>query len=241
MRKRLFRKKTKEGLVFLCREGTSDEKTVVEVVENRSYLNNRMTIEKPEHWFDLGGNIGAFSVFAAAKGCKVSVFEPDPFNFELLEKNLKLNGLTAETNQAALVHDEVKTVKLFAAKNGQFWRNSICKNHKRGFVEVPALNFDSIIPDNSCVKMDIEGAEMPILENTKRVFKKLTFEWSFDVDKSIIRFRNVIKKLSENHDVVGNKADKGLRSIHDYWQDSWFPPCQLISCFSRVDLGLDLK
>ena len=44
--------------------------------------------------WDLGANVGLYSVYAAKKrGCKVVAFEPSVFNLELLARNLFLNGL----------------------------------------------------------------------------------------------------------------------------------------------------
>ena len=44
--------------------------------------------------WDVGANVGLYSVYAAKKrGCKVVAFEPSVFNLELLARNLFLNGL----------------------------------------------------------------------------------------------------------------------------------------------------
>jgi FkbM family methyltransferase len=44
--------------------------------------------------WDLGANIGLYSLYAArARGCRVVAFEPAPANFALLAKNIQINGL----------------------------------------------------------------------------------------------------------------------------------------------------
>ena len=51
--------------------------------------------------WDVGANVGLYSVYAAKKrGCKVVAFEPSVFNLELLARNLFLNGLQ---NQVGIV------------------------------------------------------------------------------------------------------------------------------------------
>jgi hypothetical protein len=42
---------------------------------------------------------------------------------------------------------------------------------------------------------------MLILENTNKIFKKLVYEWSFDIDGNLNRFRKCIDKLTNIYDV----------------------------------------
>jgi FkbM family methyltransferase len=42
---------------------------------------------------DIGANIGAYSIYAALAGATVYAYEPDNQNYELLVKNIRLNGL----------------------------------------------------------------------------------------------------------------------------------------------------
>jgi FkbM family methyltransferase len=47
--------------------------------------------------WDIGANIGLYSVYAAKKrGCRVYAFEPSVFNLELLARNLFMNGLAGQ-------------------------------------------------------------------------------------------------------------------------------------------------
>ena len=189
------------GIKCFYRENTSDIKTFEEVIERNVYRKKGMTIEAGEHWYDLGGNVGAFTLLACSLGAKVTVFEPDPNNVKMINKNLKANGFEANVICAALVHNDVKQANLFVGNNGNVWRNSLIKNWNGKGLKIDCVNFDDSIPNNACVKMDIEGSEMLILENTSRSFKKLVFEWSFDIDPSLNRFRKVVDKISFTHSV----------------------------------------
>ena len=73
------------GIKFLYREKTSDLKTFEEVVIRDVYQKKNNKIKAGEHWIDCGGNVGAFTVLACAKGAKVTVYEPDPFNCKMIE------------------------------------------------------------------------------------------------------------------------------------------------------------
>jgi len=44
--------------------------------------------------WDVGANVGLFTVYAAARGCRVWAFEPSVFNLELLARNVEANQLT---------------------------------------------------------------------------------------------------------------------------------------------------
>ena len=110
------------GIKFYYRDGFSDLKTFEEVLDRKVYLKKGMTIVKNENWMDCGGNVGAFTLLA-----NVTVYEPDPYNCELIQKNLDLNGFKATIKQAALVHDDRKEVILFIGNNNNVWRNSIVK------------------------------------------------------------------------------------------------------------------
>jgi FkbM family methyltransferase len=52
------------------------------------------TIEPGSIFWDIGANVGLYSVYAAKKGCKVYAFEPSVFNLEVLARNANLNDVT---------------------------------------------------------------------------------------------------------------------------------------------------
>ncbi|MFY7936792.1 MAG: FkbM family methyltransferase [Flavobacterium sp.] len=222
------------GIKFYYRENTSDLKTFEEVIGRDVYRKKGMTIKSGEKWIDCGGNVGAFTLLACSLGAKVTVYEPDPNNCKMIEKNLKLNNFEAEIVCAGLVHNETKKANLYVGNNGNVWRNSMFKNWNGKGLKVDCVNFDEVIEDGVCVKMDIEGAEMPILENTNRKFKKLVFEWSFDIDPSLPRFWNIIDKLNKDYKIasIGNTAKYESRD-YDVWQKSWFPACTNVFCYEK--------
>lgn len=222
----ILQKSEIKGIKFYHRQGMSDLKTFEEVIGNETYLKKGMTIQSGENWMDCGGNVGAFTLLACSKGAKVIVYEPDPFNCEMIKKNLALNGFEATIKQVALVHNDTKEIILFIGNNGNVWRNSIVKKWNNKGIKVPCLNFEDEAKRFDCCKMDIEGAEMLILENTKKVFKKLVYEWSFDIDGSLPRFWNIIEKQNRVYNLaeIGNTAKFKSRD-YDVWQKSWFPAC----------------
>jgi len=222
------------GIKFYARANTSDMKTFEEVIGRDVYQKKGMKIEAGEHWIDCGGNVGAFTLLACSKGAKVDVYEPDPFNCEMIEKNLKANGFKANVHDKGLVHNDVKKVNLFVGNNGNVWRNSMYKNWNGKGLKVDCVKFDEVIHDGVCVKMDIEGAEMPILENTERKFNKMVYEWSFDIDPDLKRFWHIIDRQKKDYDIRFEEH----RTCYDdrreaMWQKSWFPACTNVFCYAK--------
>lgn len=225
---------TINGIRFYHRPGFSDLKTFEEVLGRKTYQARGMTIEKGERWMDCGGNVGAFTLLACAAGADVTTYEPDPYSAKMIERNLALNGFKAEVKVAALVHDATESVRLHIGNNGNVWRNSIIRKWNNKGLRVQALNFDQEASGFDACKMDIEGAEMPILETTGRRFKKLVYEWSFDVDPSLTRLWSVIDKQQEHYRIeAAFSSFRYNRRDYERWQDSWFPPCTNVFCFDK--------
>ena len=222
-----------KGIKFLHRRGYSDLKTFEEVIGKDVYQKRGNRVESGEHWMDCGGNVGAFALVAASRGAKVTVYEPDPYCCDLVERNMKLNGFYADVKQAALVHDGTTSVNLHIGNNGNVWRNSIVKKWNKQAIKVPALKFDDEAKNKDCCKMDIEGAEMPILETTKAKFSKLVYEWSFDIDPSLRRLWTLIERQKNQYRVEASWSSiRWEQRDYEVWQQSWFPACTNVFCFA---------
>lgn len=184
------------GILFLAREGTSDEKTFDEVIVRNVYEKPYFKIEEGEHWIDLGGNVGAFTLKAISKGATTDIYEPDPFNCKMIERNLKLNGFDANIIQKAVVANDKKKMTMYVGNNMQVWRNSLYKDWGNQKFTIDCVHFTEVFKNTTdCCKMDIEGAEMSILESMSLTPKKMVFEWSLDIDRSLTRYRGIIDKM----------------------------------------------
>lgn len=223
-----------KGLIFYVRDETSDMKAINEVINNNGYSRRGFEVESGETWLDIGANCGAFSVYAAARGARVIAFEPDPSNSAMAQINCDANkfGKAIKViHKGVTFKDKKEKVTLYRnTANGNLWRNSCFKKWKGG--ESITVELDPIgefWKNDICVKLDAEGVEMPILEkywNTK--VKKLVFEWSFDIDRSIERFESVVEKLKQVYqNVVYSSYKKGFKE----WQSSWFPACRTVFCY----------
>jgi len=84
----------KSRLQFKVR-GTMDIWSVKETLLDRFYEKYGTPVQDGWNILDIGGGIGEFTIFAAAgqPAARVAAFEPFPESFQLLKKNLALNGL----------------------------------------------------------------------------------------------------------------------------------------------------
>lgn len=220
-----------KGILFDAREGTSDEKTFDEVIVRNVYEKRYFKIKEGEHWIDLGGNVGAFTLNAISKGSTVDVYEPDPYNCKMIERNLKLNNFDANIIQKAIVSNSKKRMTMYVGNNMQVWRNSLYKNWGNQKFTIDCINYEEVFKDiNDCVKMDIEGAEMPILESMKTMPKKMVFEWSLDIDSSLSRYRNIVDKMLKEYNNV--KYSNQFYNFPDEALPNYvFPKCDNIYCY----------
>lgn len=74
-------------------------------------------MEPGEILYDIGANIGSYSVVAGVKGIKIYSFEPEAENYALLVKNLILNNIEPNAYCMA-ISDEEKAGTLYASNSG---------------------------------------------------------------------------------------------------------------------------
>lgn len=119
-----------------------------------------------DHFLDVGANAGAFSIFAASLGCKVTAFEPVPQTFARLRENLELNpelktieALNAATGAAA------GTLRM---TTGYGTGNRILQDGENlPSTEVNVVRLDAVIPDAAppvFAKIDVEGHEWDVIQ-----------------------------------------------------------------------------
>jgi FkbM family methyltransferase len=134
--------------------------------------------------FDIGGNIGVYSLYAGKKGCKVYTFEPESQNFSRLVNNIRLNGLTeirpycmglGQKNELSLLH-----LTSMNAGDSQHQVGDATELFDRKFEPIKqgcvvfslddlCLKFGLPIPDH--IKIDVDGLEPEIIKGSEKVLK----------------------------------------------------------------------
>lgn len=148
----------------IVRRRTSDRYVLREVFEEKTYGDAPRGIV-----FDLGANIGAFSLYAGQAASQVFAFEPESTNFAQLEKNVALNnGLPIRIFKKAVGGENAFATLHHATLN----KGASSLVHKRSSiaetVEVVTLERMMELCDVSHIdflKVDIEGSEYALFEN----------------------------------------------------------------------------
>jgi FkbM family methyltransferase len=237
MEYQIRRKKEKITGQFQIRPNTSDEKSILEVWKKNSYQRKEFRVEPGERWLDLGSNIGAFSVYAGLRGCDVIAFEADEYNAQATEANITLNRVSGVVVRAAIMHDdyESNTVDFYVNSRPMALRRHSVYQPKKDFVvqSIPAIRFGDLPLDRvDAIKMNIEGAEIDLLERVRdyRGVKKFVFEYSFDKDPSIARFKSILARLRTHFDYVDHNkhVPDAVNWIH--YPPNIFVYCKVTSC-----------
>jgi FkbM family methyltransferase len=212
------------GLRFLVRPGTTDEKVVAEVVERRVYRKAGFLGPEPgDRWLDLGGNIGTFAVWAASLGAEVRTFEPEPENYALLVANVAANGLRdrIEPRRAAVVGGSAGTRPLYLCNGGaNKYRHTLTQIRGRQAIAVECVALVGLLDGwPNAVKLDIEGAELPMLdgEHGWPGIRTLVLEYHLDRDRSLARFAERMERLrAAGFEVRHPKMPPG-KAVCDWW------------------------
>ncbi len=143
------------------RPDTCDEMVCGEI--DRSY--RQLTINKDDVVFDIGGNIGAFSAWAAPKARAVIAFEPDVENSKVFNTNNAKNT-NVILHRAALIGSDAETITFYTNDSGRNkGLHSLVVTGGRTSHTVPALNIEKMLAQYrpTVIKCDTEGGEYDLL------------------------------------------------------------------------------
>ena len=138
----------------------------------------KKVIQSGDVVIDVGANIGYYTLIFAklvGKNGKVYAFEPDPMNFNILKKNVEINGYNNVILTDKAVSNKLETTKLYLSKNlGGHRLYSSAEGNK--FVEVQTTKLDDFFKDKpkkvNFIKLDIEGFEYVALKGMRQLIKK---------------------------------------------------------------------
>jgi len=149
------------------------EPCILEIV-NREVRKNDVVL-------DIGANIGYFTLIFArlvGEGGKVFAFEPDPINFELLKKNIEINGYKNVVLVQKAVSEKSETAKLYVSEinKGDHRIYDSGPDDVRKVVEIETVRLDDYFQDYAgkinFVKIDTQGAEGAVISGFLSTLQK---------------------------------------------------------------------
>ena len=145
----------------------------------------RFTPKEGDVVIDIGAHIGRYTIIGAKRvgtNGKVVAIEANPSNFEMLNRNIKLNQLTNIISLNNAVYSKETKIKLYlpGEELGHTIYNTVMSDRAKNedkFVEVSANTLDYFlqlkgITDVNWIKIDVEGAEFEVLKGATNVLSK---------------------------------------------------------------------
>jgi len=127
---------------------------------------------------DIGAHVGTYTILAAekvGKNGKVIAIEPDPKNYKYLLKNIKLNNFQNVIPINIALADRNGSEKLYLHFSSMC-HSLISQEDKNSYIKVPVKTVDKLVEELNLkkidvIKIDTEGAEMPILRGAEKTLK----------------------------------------------------------------------
>lgn len=194
-------------------------------------------------FWDIGANIGLYSVYVAINFPKSSIisFEPSTLNLNILSRNISLNNLEKKINIFQIGLTNINN-KFFAmnettleeggalssfAKNYNFEGKNIRKINKYSIfgTKIDYLISNSILKVPDYIKIDVDGTEDVILDGARETLKNKKIKSILvEVNENFLSQKtNVVKFLNEAgfhlkykhlaQDVVGTKFSNSYNYI----------------------------
>lgn len=125
--------------------------------------------------WDIGANVGGYSVWAGVRGVKVYSFEPEAENYALLCRNLALNNLPINAYSLAIT-DDLKVDSLHLSQRGLGGSCHSFGEAKEGPSQgCIGMTIDSLVayglPKPDYIKIDVDGIEPKVLAGAKHTLK----------------------------------------------------------------------
>ncbi len=168
------------------------------------------TFKKGDILFDIGANIGLYSIYAAKRGMDVIAFEPESQNFALLNKNIYLNKCQDKVmclNVALSDNDAFDYLYLFLFQSGGAINSlgspldeqgkTFSPVFKQGIVSYALDSFllrSKFFPAH--IKIDVDGIELKVINGSEKTLKDSRLKSiSIELNDELPEHMGIVKKI----------------------------------------------
>lgn len=123
--------------------------------------------------FDVGSHHGFYAVYMARRAARLVAIEPNPFNVELVHKNIDLNRLQNVIVRQCAVGESTGKISLLEDSVQGGVQSADTKT--RPAVDVDLLTLDSLAHEYGFpqfVKIDVEGFEASVLRGSSEIMRR---------------------------------------------------------------------
>ena len=160
-------------------------------------------------FWDIGANVGLYSIYAAKKGHQVVSFEPSVFNLELLARNLFLNhlsenvqiiplALNSENAFAKMNHTSLQWGGALSTFGKEFGSKGTKLDSVFSYLSVGStmdyLTKFLFLPSPKYIKIDVDGIEHLILKGGIETLRK-TKEVLIEIQNSFEEQKSTCEKI----------------------------------------------
>lgn len=190
------------------------EYVIEDLFEKDEYGFNSLNFSPGDVVVDIGANVGVVSIYLAKKYPDIQVysFEAHPVNYENLLQNIKLNNVSnvKPFNLAVSSSDDQYVSITLAPSNSGSSSLFIVDPKDPLTATIQTISLDSIIRNNSIakinfLKLDCEGSEFDILENSELIHEILIENISAEIhtymkskNKNVDNLVELINRVSKN-------------------------------------------
>jgi len=143
-------------------------------------------------FWDIGANVGIYTLYAASKGHSVFAFEPSPLNYAVLAKNIQINEVQAQALCIAFSNsNSIESFDMGALEYG--YARAGLNTGKDISVAALAFTIDDFVKTYKLVlpkfiKIDIDGGEFDLLTGAKETFSSVEVS-EIQIEVGVSRWR----------------------------------------------------
>ena len=165
--------------------------------------------------YDIGTNVGMYSLYAAMNGNQVVSFEPESQNYAGLNKNIHINSLSGRIKAVNVaLSDECKLTELNLSRFVEGWschnvdvaldinKKTFTPEYKQTVLSYALDDFISLfrLPPPTHIKIDVDGVEKKVVWGARKTISALT-------TKSVLIELN--EDLKEDHEIIEYLKSEG--------------------------------